>query len=332
MSVTPDPALDTDPASSAQTHDEPPFDDRSLACAVAVLALGRESVEEIATVSDEELVALDGVGRQQITALPYLEEHAPEAEDRIPLALTAMRSLMVRRLVVGEIAAAEFEERPLADENLQKVTVEPRLTGALVLRRSSRALLAFERETAMGMHRLYYYPHDSDVILEEEVTADGVHVFCVMPASAVPERARHLIDQPGVAGEGGEPRSLALEDIENDDHLAPQLESTLALTVGTMLSRVVDAAMGVHFHMTDAAVIAGQPSADGTAVTFMEVSAATIEQLVADMLQAAADIDPEDINPEDISPEDTSAADATDDGDAEAVTAPLDLAAEAQRS
>ena len=68
------------------------------------------------------------------------------------LARTAVRSLMVRHLVVSEVEAAEFEERPLKDERLLSVTAEPRLTGALVLRRASRALLVFECDSPQIPH------------------------------------------------------------------------------------------------------------------------------------------------------------------------------------
>ena len=297
---TPDPST-PDPGDAAQESGRPgpgagapsaadpdgSFDDRSLACAVGVLDLGREGVEDIAVLSDEELMALDGVETPQMVAMPFLDEHAPDAETRAMLARTAIRSLMVRHLVISEVEAAEFEERPLKDERLLSVTAEPRLTGALVLRRASRALLVFEREVSEGMHRLYYYVHDQGVTLEEEVTADGVHMFCIMPASAVPQRVRHLVDQVGVAGADGEPRVVATSAVASDAQLAPHLEATRALTVGTMVSGIEEGAMRVHFHMTSDEVIAAQPSEDGEEVVFMSVSHETIEGIVADMVSAA---------------------------------------------
>lgn len=244
-------------------------------------------MEAVAVLTDEELVALDGIDTPQITGLPFLDQHALSAAERLPLARTAMRSLMVRHLVVSEIEASEFEERPLAEERLQAVTAEPRLTGALVLRRTSRALVLFEREVSAGRHSLAYYPHDQDVVLEEELTADGVHLFSVMPLSAIPERVRHLVDQLGRAGVDGEPRTLAAADVESDPELGPRIADSFAVTVGTMLSRVDEAAMRVLFHMTSSEVIAGQPSEDGSEVSLMTVSARSIEGIVRDLFRAA---------------------------------------------
>lgn len=274
---------------TATADTDPPFDERSLACAVGVLDQGREKVTPVAAVSDEELVALDGITAPQITALPFLEEHAPELADREPLARTAMRSLMVRRQVISEIEAAEFEERPLADDRLQRVVAEPLLAGALVLRRSSRDLVVFEREVSAGVHRLYYYPHDGGVVLEEEVTGDGVHMFTVMPRASVAERVRHLVDQSGAAGADGESDTVRTTDVEGHPDWGRRLADTRALTIGTSLSRMDDAVARVHFHMTSSEVIAGQMSDDDQEVTLVPVSAAGIEAIVADMFAGDED-------------------------------------------
>lgn len=276
-------------ADAGEPNGSSPYDERALACAVGVLDLGREAPEDVTVLTDEELVALDGTETLQVTALPYLDQHAPSGAERERLARTAMRSLMVRHQVVSEIDAAEFEERPLADERLLDVTPEPRLTGALVLRRTSRILFMFEREVSRGMHRLYYYPHDGDVVLEEEVTADGVHMFTVLPQASVPARVRHLIDQAGVAGEDGPARTLRSAEVEADPDLGPRLADTRALTIGTMISRRDDTAMRVLFHMTGSEVLSGQPSEDGQEVTLMATSSASIEAIVTDLFTAAGD-------------------------------------------
>ncbi|MCG7308841.1 hypothetical protein [Brachybacterium sp. ACRRE] len=272
----------TDTSTDGRAGDNP-VDERSLACAAGLIEAGRSRVEEVAVLTDEELAALDGISTAQTTAMPYLEEHTADEAARVPIARTAMRSLMARRLVISEIEAAEGEDRPLADDKLQSVTAEPRTTGALVLRRTSRILVWFEREVSTQIHRLYYYPHVDDVVLEEEVTADGVHMFTIMPMSKVPTRVRHLIDQPGVGGQDGPAATLAVADVESDTEMGPRLADTRALTVGSMVSRTTDVTKRVLFHLTSSEVIAGQPSPEGEEITLMQVSADSVEEIVADL-------------------------------------------------
>lgn len=278
-----DPANGTDPGTTSSARS--PFDERSLACAVSLLAAGREGVSEVAVLTDEEILALDGTATEQIVATPYLDEYVTDQASRDLIARTAMRILMTRRDVISEIEAAEGEERPLAPENLTAVTVEPRIMGALVLRRSSRELIWFERQVTGQTHRLYYYPHDQGVVLEEEITHDGVHLFTVMPRSDVAERVCHLVDQPGFASEDGEARTLPVAELETDEELGPKIADTRAFTTGTMLSRTEDVAKRISFHMTGDAVLAGQLSEDGEEITLMPVCRGTIKVLVEELFE-----------------------------------------------
>lgn len=269
------------------TTTDSPLDERELACAAGLIELGSTRVEDVAVLTDEELMALEGVAASQMTAMPYVEEHADEDDARVPLARTAMRSLMARRLVVSEIEASEGEDRPLSDEKLQSVTAEPRITGALVLRRTSRILVWFEREVPTQIHRLYYYPHVDGVVLEEEVTADGVHLFTIMPRSEVATRVRHLIDQLEVGGQDGPATTVAASAVEDDPEMGPRLADTRALTVGTMISRTSDIAKRVLFHLTSSEVIGGQPSPEGDEITYMSISPEKVEQIIEDLFSEA---------------------------------------------
>lgn len=282
---------------SSTSPGTPEYDDRALASAVGLIGRGRTGVETVAVLTDEELLALDGVGTPQLTAMPFLDQHAEDEASQVPLARTAMRSMMTRKEVVSEVESAEFEQRPLADDKLLSVAVDPTILGALVLRRTSRLIIWFEREISVQTHRLYYYPHE-DAVLEEEVTADGVHMFSVMPRESVAPRVGHLVDQLEVGGEDGEPKTLAVDTMEDDPEIGARLAETRALTVGTMVSRTEEVAKRVTFHMTSDEVIAGQPSEDGSEVTLIPVSPATVQEIVRDLF-------------------DDSTADATGDAEAE---------------
>lgn len=267
------------------------IDQRGLTCAAAVLTSGENDVTAIAVLTDEEILALDGVDTAQFVPMPFLDEKVPSREERELLARTAARILMTRRDVISEVEASEAEERPLAEENLRKVTVEPTLTGVLFLRRSSRAVVMFERQVSEQTHRLYYYLHRDGVVLEEEVTADGVHMFTVMPQEKAVPRIHYLIDQAGIGGEDGEALDIPVDQLENHPELGERLADTRAFTMATMLSTQTGDHKQLTFHMTSTEVFAGQPDESGTTITIMPVGADSVDTLIRELFDAAGELE-----------------------------------------
>lgn len=192
---------------------------RDVASARKVLALSFEESEDLPTLTDEEIVALDGVEREQFVALPFLEKH----EDQKYLAATvALRSLMSKGIAF-----------PVVEEGYNEPTrlnATERVTGIMTLRRTASRIVTGQRTSQAGRHWLFAYVHDV-IVLEEEVNDGGIHAFVVYPVSRLAERLAVLGDPENGAATDGEPVVLAQGEFERAG--APLLEQSRAVTVYT---------------------------------------------------------------------------------------------------
>ncbi|MCS6711830.1 hypothetical protein JSY14_07270 [Brachybacterium sp. EF45031] len=238
------------------------LDPRALDCAMGVLVEGSTQPALVAVLSDEEILALDGPEREQFAAMPFLESTVPDPAERQLLTRTVLRILAARRDIASEVEAADAEGRPLREDNLLSMVPSPTLTGVLTLRRWTASVTWFERRVEGQTHRLYYYPQDGGVMLEEEVTADGLHFFTVMPQEYAAPRAHHLVDQNQVGGADGAARTVSTAQVETDPELGPLL--------------------------ADTRVLVGRPSPDGAEVTIIPVSPEHVDGLLEELLVGAA--------------------------------------------
>jgi hypothetical protein len=192
---------------------------RDLVSARKVLALSFEESEDLPTLTDEEIVALDGVEREQFVALPFLEKH----EDQKYLAATvALRSLMSKGIAF-----------PVVEEGYNEPTrlnATERVTGIMTLRRTASRIVTGQRTSQAGRHWLFAYIHD-EIVLEEEVNDGGIHAFVVYPVSRLAERLAILGDPENRASVDGESVVLAQSNFERDG--APLLAQSRAVTVYT---------------------------------------------------------------------------------------------------
>src|SRR5919106_2465049 len=99
--------------------------ERDVQCAAKILESATPEGAVLPTLTDEEVVALDGVQHDQIVALPWLSAQTVEKEI---LCAVALRGLLAKELVYPVIFQGESEPTRLhaVDE----------ITGALTLRRS----------------------------------------------------------------------------------------------------------------------------------------------------------------------------------------------------
>ncbi len=192
---------------------------RDLESARKVLALSFDESEDLPTLTDEEIVALDGIEREQFVALPFLEKH----EDQKYLAATvALRSLMSKGLAF-----------PVVEEGYNEPTrlnATERVTGIMTLRRTASRIVTGQRTSQVGRHWLFAYIHD-DIVLEEEVNDGGIHAFVVYPTSRLAERLAVLADPENSASVDGEPVILPQSEFEAQG--APLLAESRAVTVFT---------------------------------------------------------------------------------------------------
>ncbi|GAB3536804.1 hypothetical protein GCM10027403_18760 [Arthrobacter tecti] len=199
---------------------------RDVESARKVLALSFEESEDLPTLTDEEIVALDGIERDQFVALPFLEKHE---EQKYLAATVALRSLMSKGIAF-----------PVVEEGYNEPTrlnaTEP-VTGIMTLRRTASRIVTGQRTSQAGRHWLFAYIHD-EIVLEEEVNDGGIHGFVVYPASRLAERLAVLGDPEQVAANDDEPVVLAREEFEKSG--APMLEQSRAVTVYTGASGGAD--------------------------------------------------------------------------------------------
>ncbi|MGY5765224.1 hypothetical protein ACXET9_08485 [Brachybacterium sp. DNPG3] len=232
---------------------------------------GAGPAEEIITLTDEQLLGVEGHRRPQPVALPWATaQEETGAGARELLAAAGLRSLMAADLVVAGQDRETGERRWLVD---------PAVNGCLVLRRTARVIASAERqvrsEAGVQEHRLYYYVHPEGV-LEEEVTASGMHIFRSLRRSAVPGRLALLIDQDRVAADDGSaPLEVSAEDLAAGGPVAARLADARAITVVSSLGTRTDEVKQLIMYATTTELLAQQTEegADGEAeVTLKSIS------------------------------------------------------------
>lgn len=208
--------------------------DRDIASAKALLARDDDEDNTLPTLTDEEIVALDGTGRDQLVALPFLEEH----QDQIQLAgNVALRSLLVKGLAYPEVVEGESEPT--------KLNASEDITGIITLRRTGERLVAAERTTGNGKNWLYGYVH-GDVVLEEEVNDVGIHAFSVYPTSELAGRLAMLADPADQTTQDGDAVELNQEQFEAQAE--ELLGDTRAITVVTGVGQESESVANTTFY------------------------------------------------------------------------------------
>ena len=187
---------------------------RDIEAAAKVLGSASASGAALPTLTDEEVVALDGVQHEQIVALPWLS--AQDASKELMCAV-ALRGLLAKELVYPVIFEGESEPTRL------HATEE--ITGALTLRRSGNSVVSVERTVSTGKRWLYSYVHDDGVLLEE-VDDGGLHGFTVITRDQLVPRLAEFVDPKGAAQRDSEARLFTEPQFE--EHAATALADTEA--------------------------------------------------------------------------------------------------------
>lgn len=257
--------------------------ERDAAGAYELLAAATDEPTVLAVLTDEELLALEGVDGAELAGSPFLE--ASEF-DREQAAAVAVRSLIARGLVVLEDSEQETEGEDLASEQpaARAAQLDRSLAGLLTLRSTPLAVLNLTRQVADQTTALMTYVFPRGGILEELVTADGYHHFSLPTRQATPDRLARYADQAQVAGnEDGQAVTATAAQLERDDPLAQRLRDTRALTVITSAS--ARGSTQTSIMATSEAVFAmDTPSSPEEEVTVRELSASSLRELVAEVL------------------------------------------------
>lgn len=192
--------------------------------AAAKAVLDRATPDEttaLVTLTDEEVVILDGLENAQLVPTPWLDA---QDGDRSLLGRVALRSLLARGLVVPTgVEKDEIGIEATAD-----------ITGPLVLRRTARAILVAHRTTSVDTSWLYLYLHEDDVVLEEEVGTSGHHAFSVYPLGRAEGRLAVYLDPAQAAGDDGTVSTFDADDFATLAPTLPGLADARAVTVLTV--------------------------------------------------------------------------------------------------
>ncbi|BDZ43158.1 hypothetical protein GCM10025865_24570 [Paraoerskovia sediminicola] len=176
-----------------------------LEAASTVLAMRRpgEAVHAI-TLTDEEVVILDGLERDQLVVLPWLSQ---QDADRALLGSVALRSLLARGMVWP------VEPAPRSEDGIA-IEAVPEITGTLVLRRSAGAILTAHRASSDAESWWYGYLHDGRTVLEEDVMESGHHTFGVYDLDLLTERLGPFLDPTTAARTDSAPRPVPRADLD----------------------------------------------------------------------------------------------------------------------
>ncbi|WP_193103658.1 hypothetical protein [Brachybacterium sp. FME24] len=228
--------------------------------------------ELLLSLTDEQIAGLEGYERRQFTAAPWLDEHA---EQRSVAAHVGLRALIAAGRVRSVIDAESGQHQWRAD---------PEIAGCLVLRRTASGFTTAERtvQTEQGpqVHRLHYYVHAAGV-LEEEVTALGIHRFTPLRSQQVGARLVSLVDPAGVAAGSGTPVRVRASALGASD-LSQQLALTRALTVLTMVRTADGTVQQASVYATPTHVLtmeALDPGAEDPELEFRTVDATDLHAL-----------------------------------------------------
>lgn len=266
---------------------EPTITERDMLGAMEVLAGTAAEPEPLIVLTDEEIMALDGLSALEILGSPYLSQDAVDAETS---AASALRSLVARGMVRTGSAQREEEGEAVsggADPSQRPVQLDRRLAGVVTLRRIPEAMVTSERTLEGGTTTLAHYFFPRSGVLEEYITVDGFHHFSVPHLDAVAARIQRFADPFEVADADGEPQSMALQEaVASFD-----VDDTRALTVLTAVAdeggrRATIAATSAQVQVLDNGALDSEPSPT-RAVQISAVSPETLLAVIDTMLPRA---------------------------------------------
>jgi hypothetical protein len=177
-------------------------------------ALSEGGTQPLIQLTDEELAVLDPSALDEVVApTPHLA--TLEAEQREWVLATAIRSLSSRGAIeianIPELDAlmrseGRFEKGGTADVDMR---ISPDVDLALVLRRTANSVLALEQQTSRGSVHGFVYVHSPELMLIEQVTGGGMHIFTLADSAAdAAKMMQVLVDPFGVADKDSKTRQL----------------------------------------------------------------------------------------------------------------------------
>lgn len=246
--------------------------ERDVESAAQVLATASAEGTPLPTLTDEEVVALDGVQREQAVPTPWL---SAQTADRNALCGVALRGLLAKELAYPVIFEGETEPT--------RLHTTPEITGTLALRRTSRQVASLERTVSTGKRWLFAYTHDDGTLLEE-VDESGLHGFTVVTVDQLPARLAAFADPQGAAAKDS--RATNYTEAEFETAGSQQLSQTLAASNLAVFETDADALRTLTIYTGPESVHILTPHAVNGSLTLalQEVSAPSLTNVLAGML------------------------------------------------
>lgn len=220
------------------------FSDDDVLVAMDVLTQDLHGeVTELVTLTDEELIALDGAEHEQITPVPWIATNAADTARRELATATAMRSFLARGLVVS---SAVTDPRAYREGSMEPLTFEavPELRATAVLRRTADDVVVMERTTDAGTATSYFYVFDLDGdrrALWEAFGDQGIHLFFLVPGEILVDQMIAFADPQGVIGDvDGEPVEVPAAELTTSE-IGQALAQSRAATSVLVARRSSDA-------------------------------------------------------------------------------------------
>ena len=259
-------------------------------------ALAEGGTQPLIKLTDEELAVLDPSALQEVVSpTPHLSTLSEEQREWV--LATALRSLVSR----GEVEVANIPEldavlrsegtdaQSTADVDMR---VTPEVSMALTLRRTAARALAVEQQTSSGSVTAFVFVHSSDLLLIEQVTGGGLHIFTL--ASKARDAARivqALVDPFGTADRDGKVLQLdpsALTDDTVDKKLASVIDRALVVSQLIVLADEPGPLLTAYATDREVWVVNVDSPQASTGITAQAVSERTLEKFINKLIRQPA--------------------------------------------
>lgn len=276
---------------SGSAQQPPQYDTEDLQLARTLLTQPLDDVvQSVATISDEELLAIEGIQHRQLIPLPWATKNLRTEEERAIAAATATRSLIARGLVRSE----KVKDPMKVDEPAPRNEIAPALRGTIVARRIAEQVLVAERTTSEGTATAIFSVFDLSEgrrVLWEVFDDQGMHDFFVMEGPTLPEQLILFADPTsGIADEDGEPVEIPAVEFPTSEK-AESLKGARAVTSVVLRARDEEAAVQFNlFGLLDRTeLMETEGAGDAGIVRIAPISKAGLLSLVAALLESEDD-------------------------------------------
>lgn len=272
----------------------PRFSAEDLRIATEVLMRPlEEPVVELVSLTDEELVALDGIQHEPLTPVPWLDANTTDEAGRSLATAAAMRSMMARGIVTS---SAVLDPRRYEDGSQEpaRLVAVPELQAVAVLRRTADRVLIAERRTERGTSFSFFYVLRLDGtvrVLWEAFDDAGFHLFFLLEGETLPAQLIAFADPvDGIGDTDGEVAEVPAETFGESPEAA-RLAAARAVTSILVLDRAAEDPSGFTLFSTPDAVVLmeSDPSGEHPVQRVGDLSRGTLTVLITDLAGLAPD-------------------------------------------